>query len=74
MSESTVIDELDLEKINPIDDKLKERWMLIEQMDGVFRYKLHIEKHKILPGEHQFFVEVRYNRNVFQHNILTRNS
>lgn len=58
MSEFTVIDELILEKGNPIDDKLKERWTFIEQMDNVFRYKLYIEKQKIVPGKYQFFVEV----------------
>lgn len=63
MSASTVIDELSLDKVNPIDDKLMERWLLIEQMDNVFRYKLHVEKQKIVPGKYQFFVEVRWNQN-----------
>lgn len=61
MSTSTVIEELCLDNVNPIDDKLKERWILIEQMDNVFRYKLHVEKQKIVAGKFQFFVEVRYN-------------
>lgn len=61
MSLSPEIDEVLLESGNSIDDEIKNRWMRIEQMDNVFRYKLNVEKQKILPGTYQFFVEVRYN-------------
>lgn len=59
MSRSDGIDRLILVKENPIDDTLKERWISIEEMENTFRYKLNVEKRKVIPGKYQFFVEVR---------------
>ncbi len=62
MSVSSQIDELTMD--NPIDDKLKQRWRSIEQMDNVFRYKLQVEEKKVLPGKYQFFVEVSVRKKI----------
>lgn len=50
--------ELELKKSCPLDDNIKQRWLAIEQMDNVFRYKLNVERSKVVPGKHNFYIEV----------------
>lgn len=45
----------DLKKLKT---EITENWMKLQDAPGVFRYKLNVQKQKILPGDYKFVVEV----------------
>lgn len=59
MEQLMEIDRIPLTEGESISDVLKKRWNCIETMDNIFRYKLNVEKYKILAGKFHLFVEVK---------------
>ncbi|KAJ6638106.1 GDP-D-glucose phosphorylase 1 [Pseudolycoriella hygida] len=57
-----IVELLILEEVNAIEEKIKQRWTSIEEVENVFRYKLNVEKRKIIPGKFRFFVEFNPDR------------
>lgn len=39
-------------------NELMSRWTRLESTPGVFRYKLNVQKQKVLPGDYKFVVQV----------------
>lgn len=67
-SEPCVIKHMENYGFIELKDEIFTRWTQLENTPGVFRYKLHIQKAKILPGDYKFVAKVRW-----QHSIPIRN-
>lgn len=44
--------------LNKLKDEITENWLKLQNTSSLFRYKLNIQKQKILPGNYKFVVEV----------------
>lgn len=52
---------LDLDDYQNIKNELTWRWLSLEKIPNIFRYKLNVRQQKILDGRFGFFVQVRSN-------------
>lgn len=61
MSNTKTVKVSSLNDYKALHDELTRRWLELEHIPNVFRYKLNVCKQKILKGNFNYFVEVSTN-------------
>lgn len=68
MSEPMIIKSVADFKI--LEDILKQRWLELQDIPNVFRYKLNVQKQKILNGKLKFVAQVKISNNPIQMQLI----
>lgn len=58
MAEIKRIDIPTLYHLRKLKEEIMAKWQHLEDIPGVFRYKMNVRKQKVLPGRFKFVVEV----------------
>lgn len=58
MTDVKKIDIPTLYHLRKLKEEIMAKWQQLEDIPGVFRYKINVRKQKILPGRFKFVVEV----------------